>query len=144
MPLYNIYHPVGAYTAADKAEFAKRIVDTYKNVIPRFYVVVLFSEITKDDFFIGGVAHDKFVRIRCDHFARHQVGPTRNSHFEPDQWMDSFEKSIAPFVGDRGYDWEVHYGQTAREMWRVQGMKPPEARSEEENLWIKENRAVPF
>jgi hypothetical protein len=27
MPLWNIYHPVGAYTAEDKQEMARQIVD---------------------------------------------------------------------------------------------------------------------
>lgn len=144
MPLYNIYHPVGAYTTEDKAEFTKRIVDIYPNNIPRFYVVILFHELAKEDFWVGAVSHDKFVRIRCDHFARHTVGPDRNAVFGADHLMDRLEKSIAPFVKDRGYDWEVHYGQTPRELWRVQGMKPPAAGSEAEDLWIKENRAIPF
>ena len=40
MPLWNIYHPVGAYTAEEKQEMARRIADIY--IIPRFYVGVLF------------------------------------------------------------------------------------------------------
>jgi phenylpyruvate tautomerase PptA (4-oxalocrotonate tautomerase family) len=144
MPLYNIYHPVGAYTTKDKAEFAKSIVDAYNNVIPRFYVGIIFQEIPKDDFYMGAVAKDKFVRIRCDHFARHQTGAEANSDFGADKWMAKIEKAIAPFVRDRGFDWEIHYGQTPRELWRVQGMKPPAAQSTAEDLWIKQNRAVPF
>ena len=69
MPLWNIYHPVGAYTAEDKQEMAKRIVDIY--IIPRFYVGVLFHEQPKESFFMGGEPRDDFVRIRLDQFARH-------------------------------------------------------------------------
>jgi phenylpyruvate tautomerase PptA (4-oxalocrotonate tautomerase family) len=144
MPLYNIYHPVGAYTAGDKAEFAKRIVDTYNKVIPSFYIGILFHEIPKDDFLMGAEPRDNFVRIRADHFARHHFGPKPDSHFDTDHWLDLIEQAIAPFVRDRGYDWEIHYDETPRELWRIQGMKPPAARSEAEKLWIRENRAVPF
>jgi phenylpyruvate tautomerase PptA (4-oxalocrotonate tautomerase family) len=143
MPLYNIYHPVGAYTAEDKAEFAKRIVDTYGDSIPRFYVGVIFHEIAKDEFYMGAVARDNFVRLRCDHFARHHVAEA-NGKLTADEWMTKIEASIAPFVRDRGYDWEIHYGETPRELWRVQGMVPPAAHSDLEKQWIKENRAVPY
>jgi len=144
MPLYNIYHPVGAYTSSEKAAFAKAIVDTYGTVIPRFYVGVLFHEIPKDDFYMGAVAKENFVRIRADHFARHQVGDNKDSGFGADQWMETIENAIAPFIRDRGFDWELHYGQTPRELWRVQGLKPPKANSEAERVWVKENRATPF
>ena len=56
MPLWNIYHPPGAYTAEDKLEMANRIADIY--IIPRFYVGVLFHEQPKDSFFMGGVSRD--------------------------------------------------------------------------------------
>ncbi|WP_459574641.1 tautomerase family protein, partial [Cupriavidus sp. 8B] len=69
MPLWNIYHPVGAYTAEEKKEMANRIADIY--IIPRFYVGVLFHEQPKDSFYMGGEARGDFVRIRLDQFARH-------------------------------------------------------------------------
>ena len=69
MPLWNIYHPVGAYTPEDKQEMATRITDIY--TIPRFYVGILFHEQPKDSFFMGSVPRGDFVRIRLDHFARH-------------------------------------------------------------------------
>jgi Putative oxalocrotonate tautomerase enzyme len=78
-------------------------------VIPRFYVGVLFHEIPKDDFYMGAVAKENFVRIRADHFARHQVGDNKDSGFGADQWMEKIEKAITPFIRDRGFDWEIHY-----------------------------------
>ena len=140
MPLYNIFHPVGAYTAEDKEQFAINIVDAYGGLLPRFYVGVLFHETAKDAFFMGGVGQDKFVRIRADHFARHIMGETKNGPSTADQWMEKIGKAIDPFVRDRGYDWEIHYGETPRELWRIQGIKPPEPDSEAKKLWIKENR----
>ena len=39
MPLWNVYHPVGAYSAQDKQVFAERITKLYTNIpIPKFYV----------------------------------------------------------------------------------------------------------
>jgi len=67
MPLWKIHHPVGAYTAADKKEFAEAITRVYEAVpIPKFYVVVLFEEVAADSFYVGGDSHDRFVRINID------------------------------------------------------------------------------
>lgn len=57
MPLWNIYHPVGAYTEDDKHAFAKRVTDLY-GMLPKFYVDVIFQEISKDSFYIGGEPRD--------------------------------------------------------------------------------------
>jgi len=49
-------------------------------------------------------------------------------------------KSIHPFVRDRGLDWEIHIDDTPRDQWTVQGMRPPDSGSDEEKRWIRENR----
>ena len=49
-------------------------------------------------------------------------------------------KSIHPFVRDRGLDWEIHIDDTPRDQWTIQGMRPPDSGSEEEKRWIRENR----
>ena len=39
MPLWKIYHPVGAFTAEDKHAFAQTITDLYAKLpLPKFYV----------------------------------------------------------------------------------------------------------
>ena len=39
MPLWKVYHPVGAYTREDKHALSKRITDVYAEVpLPKFYV----------------------------------------------------------------------------------------------------------
>jgi branched-subunit amino acid ABC-type transport system permease component len=49
-------------------------------------------------------------------------------------------KSIHPYVRDRGLDWEIHIDDTPRDQWTIQGMRPPDSGSEEEKRWIRENR----
>ncbi|WP_233838552.1 tautomerase family protein [Paraburkholderia sp. ZP32-5] len=138
MPLWNIYHPVGAYTAEDKQEMATRITDIY--TIPRFYVGILFHEQPKESFYMGAVARDDFVRIRLDHFARH----ISNDSEWTAGWLKKADAAIAPFVRDRGYHYELHVGETPRELWMIDSIRPPRPNSEAEKEWKLENRAAPF
>ena len=76
MPLWKVYHPVGAYTAEDKKGLAERITSVYASVpIPKFYAVIIFEEIPAGSCFVGGERHDKFVRFRIDQIARTIPGP---------------------------------------------------------------------
>lgn len=43
-----------------------------------------------------------------------------------------------------GYDWEYHIDETERRLWKVKGLYAPPFGSEEENMWAKENKAVPW
>jgi phenylpyruvate tautomerase PptA (4-oxalocrotonate tautomerase family) len=138
MPLWNIYHPVGAYSAQDRQEMARRITDIY--IIPRFYVGVLFHEQPKDSFFMGGEARDNFVRIRLDHFARHISTDVEWTA----AWLKKADAALAPFIQQRGYDYELHVGETPRELWLIQGMRPPRPDTEAEKRWKSENRPTPF
>ena len=48
---------------------AEGITNVYK-VLPKFYVVVVFIDVDKDSFYIGGKPNDRFVRINSQHLAR--------------------------------------------------------------------------
>jgi phenylpyruvate tautomerase PptA (4-oxalocrotonate tautomerase family) len=135
MPLWHIYCPEKAYSAEDKCAFATRITDLYAEVgLPRFYVSVVFHELSKDSFFIGGEPTNDFVRIWIDYIAR-SPSPERRQW-----WLETINNMLNPFVRDRDYRWEIHIDQTPIDFWNVQGMKPPDAGSEAEKRWVKENR----
>jgi len=71
MPLHRIFHPPSAFSSADKQALSERITTLYTDVgLPAFYVVVLFTPIEKDSFYVGGKSTDKFVRIVVQHLAR--------------------------------------------------------------------------
>ena len=71
MPLWHIYCPENAYSAEDKCTLATRITDLYADVgLPRFYASVVFHELPKNSFFVGGKATNDFVRIWIDQIAR--------------------------------------------------------------------------
>jgi phenylpyruvate tautomerase PptA (4-oxalocrotonate tautomerase family) len=137
MPLWKIYHPEGAYTAEDKAGLSKRITELYA-VLPKFYVVVIFQEVPRGSVYVGGKAQDNFIRLVVDHIAR-RLPDDRKSF-----WLDKTKAAIAPFVGDRGYDWELHIDETPFDLWLIQGYRPPQPNSEDEKRWALENRPSPL
>jgi phenylpyruvate tautomerase PptA (4-oxalocrotonate tautomerase family) len=140
MPLWKVYHPVGAFTAEDKKALAKRVTDVYASVpIPKFYVVFIFEEIAKDSCFVGGEVHDRFIRFKIDQIARTVPGPVLR-----EWWIRTLDAVIAPFVKDRGYDWEVSIDETPCDLWSLQGELAPPFESVAEKRWVKENRASAY
>jgi phenylpyruvate tautomerase PptA (4-oxalocrotonate tautomerase family) len=139
MPLWNIYHPVGAYSAEDKQNLAERIAVMCYGPLPKFYVGVLFQEVAKGSFLMGAKSVDNFVRIKADHIAR-----TLPSVEAKQKWMARAEEAIAPYIKQRGYDWEIHVDETSPDLWSIQGLRPPVANSEAEKRWKEENRPSPY
>ena len=102
--MHRIYTAQGLYTPAEKHALAKGITGIYGRPavgLPAFYVVVLFIDLPKDSYFIGGEPNDAFVRFNVQHIAR---------HFNRDQkleFMRAYEEIIKPFTANKGLDWEV-------------------------------------
>jgi len=69
MPLHRFYVPPNLYSAEDKAAIAEAITEVYPR-LPAFYVVVLFINIDKESYFVGGRRNESFVRIAVQHVAR--------------------------------------------------------------------------
>ena len=140
MPLWKVYHPVGAFTAEDKKKLAKQVTEVYASIpIPKFYVVFIFEEVAKDSCFVGGEPHNKFVRFKVDHIARTLPGPVIR-----EWWTRTLDDVIAPFVKDRGYDWEISIDETPFDLWSLQGELAPPFESVAEKRWVKENKASPY
>ncbi|KAJ7575764.1 putative oxalocrotonate tautomerase [Mycena floridula] len=100
--------------------------------MPSFYVVVIFIDVPKTNYFVGGQKTDSLVRFVVHRVARHIDGDADKRNF-----MDKCETVLAPFTKDKGVDWE-------RVLWNENGMAPPSSGTEEEKLWKMENRAVPY
>jgi len=121
VPFWKVYHPVGAFTAEDKRALSQRITELYRG-LPKFYVIVVFQEVAPESFYMGGEEAHNFVRIWVDHIAR---------SFPPDakklkaKWMGWAEKALAPYIKDRGRNWEIHIDETPFDLWHIQGMPPP-------------------
>lgn len=140
MPFWKIYHPVGAFSAEDKQELSKRITGLYRG-LPRFYVIVVFQEVSPDSFFMGGEPAHNFVRIWVDHIARSFPKDAKEMKAK---WLGRAEKALAPYVAERGRDWEIHIDETPFDLWQVQGLAPPPPNSEHERRWTEENRPSPY
>jgi phenylpyruvate tautomerase PptA (4-oxalocrotonate tautomerase family) len=105
MPLHRIYHPTSAFTPADKEALSEHITALYTaGGLPAFYVVVLFIPIEKDSFYVGGKSTDNFIRIVSQHLARQIPDAETKKKF-----MEKFENVLAPFIKEKGFDWEVKF-----------------------------------
>jgi phenylpyruvate tautomerase PptA (4-oxalocrotonate tautomerase family) len=132
MPLWKVYQ--------DKKEFAEKVTEMYsRSPIPKFYVVMIFEEVAADSVYVGGVSNGKFVRFKLDHMARTLPTPILR-----EWWVKAVDQLIAPFVRDRGYDWEVTIDELPADLWSLQGEIPPPFESHAEKRWVKENQASPY
>jgi phenylpyruvate tautomerase PptA (4-oxalocrotonate tautomerase family) len=140
MPLWKVYHPTGAFSTEDKQELSERITSIYARIpIPKFYVVLIFEEVAKGNCFVGGKRNDKFVRFRVDHIARTLPGPIIR-----EWWVRTIDEFIAPYVKERGFDWEVSIDETPFDLWSLQGELPPPFESVAEKRWVEENKASSY
>jgi len=138
MPLWKIYHPEGAFSIEDKTAISGRITEIYRN-LPKFYVGVVFQEVPKSSFFIGGEAADDFVRIWVDHIARQFNDEELKGRF-----LAGVNQALSPFISDRGLRWEMHVDETPFSLWLIQGYRPPLPSSEAEKRWRAENRPTAY
>ncbi|MET9445590.1 tautomerase family protein [Streptomyces cinerochromogenes] len=141
MPLWTIYHPPGAYTPQQKQQFSADITGFYTRYgnLPAFYVVTVFQEIDADSFYIGGEPSATSVRIKADHIAVHTDDPDTRV-----RTRQILARILAPHTTDRGLYCEFHIDETPRDLWVLDGMAPPPLKSEAHQLWVQENRPVPY
>ncbi|OZJ04313.1 hypothetical protein BZG36_03169 [Bifiguratus adelaidae] len=140
MPLHRIYHPKGVFSEDDKRQISQRLTKMYTDVgLPPFYVVVVFLPSESEDLWVGGEKNDHFVRIVSQHLAR--TMPTDDVKVNA---MDRIDEAFAPFVKDRGLEWELHIEEVERDLWRENGLVPPMPGTEAEKLWVKHNKPVPY
>jgi phenylpyruvate tautomerase PptA (4-oxalocrotonate tautomerase family) len=136
MPLWTIHHSPGVFSQSDKQQLAANITAHYEKIgLPRFYVMTVFSEISPDDFFVGGEAISTGVRIVIDHIARHaadQAGRQRTA-----QWIKSM---LTPFLDTHpDLHWEFHVDDTSEDLWMINGIVPPPGGSPAEKHWAVTN-----
>jgi len=139
MPLWKIYHPEGAFSPEQKQDIAQTITGLYAPRLPKFYVGVVFQAVAADAFFVGGEPATNFVRIWVDHIARTLPNAEARTW-----WVNHCVKTLAPFIGDRGFDWEFHIDETSYDLWAINGMRPPLPDTEDEKRWKVENRPSPL
>ncbi|KFA70126.1 hypothetical protein S40285_06611 [Stachybotrys chlorohalonatus IBT 40285] len=143
MPLWTIYHPTEAFAEVETRQaFATKITSFYTAIgLPPFYVVVNFITVPKSFAWVGAEQPtNTFIRITISHLAA-RVPEDTGTHYE---LTASLERIMKPFIADKGYDYEYHIDQSERELWRINGFIPPPLQSEEEKVWARLNKAVPY
>lgn len=141
MPLWRIYHPEGSFTAEDRKGLAQAITESNHHFvhIPKFYVNVFFHEMPAGSMFVGGEVTTNFIRIVTDTIAVAMTSPEMRAAA-----MEGTEAFLEPFIKAKGYDWELHFDETPRDLWRVQGLIAPEQGTEAAELWFRENKPIPY
>jgi phenylpyruvate tautomerase PptA (4-oxalocrotonate tautomerase family) len=140
MPLWVLYHSPGAFSPEEKKDLAQKLTKVYYR-FPDFYVNVVFLEIPPGDFFIGGEVRPEGVHITIRHAARH-LG--KEDQAVRDEWIGRFDAVLTSFFSEKNLDWEYSVEDVPRELWKINGIFPPELGSEEEKVWAKAKRAVPL
>jgi hypothetical protein len=148
MPLWIISHPEGTFTDNDsKSAFSKDITKIYTDKIslPAFYVVVQFIKMAEGDVWVGGAINEgdkPFIRVVIEHTAVNVPAEAEDAVYRTTcQWVDN---AMKPHIADKGYDSEYHISENDRRLWKINGLIPPPWKSEEEKLWIKANKALPW
>lgn len=140
MPLHRIFHSPGAFSVEDKKAISERLTSMYTGAgLPAFYVVVIFIPVDEGSFFVGGQPSSNFVRIVSQHVARQARTPAEKA-----ATVERLEAAFAPHIKERGFNWELHIEEHDRELWRENGLVPPQPHTEAEKTWVKLNAAVPY
>lgn len=146
MPLWQIYHPPGTFEDnATKQAFAEDITKIYTAVgLPAFYVVTHFNKMDNSNVYLSGkpsAENEKpFVRVVITHIAV-RLPDTDAAYLQMTSRLDVVMKA---HLLDKGYDFEYHVDETERRLWKINSLIPPPFKSEEERVWVKENRPVPY
>ncbi|KAJ5363734.1 uncharacterized protein N7496_009447 [Penicillium cataractarum] len=140
MPIWYINHSPNILSAAEKQQLAKSITNIYaSNGLPAFYVQVHFIEDAPGTAFIGGEIHAKFAGITIYHLARAFKSDETKQRF-----LSRVNEVLNPVFEPKGMDWEYFITEASRDLWRMNGLVPPEAGSEGEKEWVRVNRAVKY
>ncbi|KAI6195888.1 Tautomerase-3 domain-containing protein [Aphelenchoides besseyi] len=141
MPFHRFFHTPGTFSQADKDALGKQINDLYVSFgLPPFYVLVLFIPVEKKDFYVGGKQnHENFVRIGVQHIARQLA-----TYFMVEGFFKKYEAILAPYIKDRGLEYEIAIEECDPNLWRESGLVPPTSNSKAEKEWLRLNKAVPY
>ncbi|KAE8342965.1 putative oxalocrotonate tautomerase enzyme-domain-containing protein [Aspergillus arachidicola] len=117
MPIWSFKSSRGALSEQGKTDLVKDITRLDTNVgLPAFFVNVPFFEMGPTEMFVGGESGSNFVNLNI------------------------FDLIIERFKTN-GLDWEYFILDAMRQQWKINGMYPPLAGSEEKG-WVPLNRPV--
>ncbi|KAJ5617202.1 Tautomerase [Penicillium hordei] len=138
MPSWHIRHSPDTITAPEKEQLAKSITKLYVSYgLPAFYVQVHFIENIPGSSFVGGEPHPKSAALEIYHVARAFFTDEAKQRF-----LAAVDEILNPFFEPKGMEWEYFIIESSRDLWKINGLVPPQPGSEEEKKWAELNRAV--
>ncbi|PPJ56284.1 hypothetical protein CBER1_00741 [Cercospora berteroae] len=141
MPIWKIFHSPGIFEdATERHELAKSITDYYVVVgLPAYYVNVQFWPLPADRYFTGANPVSKTVFVEIIHIAR-RLDPT-NKQMRT-RMKNRMDKILKPYTIDRGIHLEYAIAEGAAELWRINGIDPPESFGPDEKEQAAHNKKL--
>ena len=136
MPLWDIHTSGSMFSPGEKQDLAKKITKIY-SILPPFYVRVRFTEDPLDSVFSGGEKETNLVHLQIYHLARHFQSTEQKIGF-----LKRVDAVLNPVMEAKGFDWEYTVNESPRDLWKMNGLVPPEANSDAEKEWHKANRPL--
>ncbi|KAL0781945.1 hypothetical protein CaCOL14_003280 [Colletotrichum acutatum] len=138
MPKWVFNCNAGVFTAAEKKQIAEGMTKLYTSVgLPAFYCHAHFIELTPENMYAGGETPKALTTVSIYHIARGFDTPQIEAFF-----FKALDDILRPILKPKGIEWESGIYEARRELWRINGLVPPETGSEMERKWAKENQAV--
>lgn len=138
MPEWDIHLSYPVLSQEEKQDLAKKITSIYVAAgLPPFYVQVRFHQVDAGAYFVGGEERNNFVGISMNHIARQLQDPEAKKRF-----LDKVDSILTPVFKAKGLDWEYFVTESPRDLWKINGLYPPESYSEDEVKWQELNRPV--
>ncbi|KXH62550.1 hypothetical protein CNYM01_01761 [Colletotrichum nymphaeae SA-01] len=138
MPKWTFNCNVGVFTAAEKKQIAEGMTKLYTSVgLPAFYCHTHFIELAPENMYAGGETPKALTTVSIYHIARGFDTPQVEAFF-----FKALDDILRPILKPKGVEWESGIYEARRELWRINGLVPPETGSEMEKKWAEENRVT--
>ncbi|KAJ3948512.1 uncharacterized protein N0V96_002767 [Colletotrichum fioriniae] len=138
MPKWVFNCNAGVFTAAEKKQIAEGMTKLYTSVgLPAFYCHTHFIELAPENMYAGGETPKALTTVSIYHIARGFDTPQVEAFF-----FKALDDILRPILKPKGIEWESGIYEARRELWRINGLVPPETGSEMEKKWAKENRVT--
>ncbi|KAJ5647839.1 Tautomerase [Penicillium lividum] len=142
MPLWKIYHGPGTLSTDEKTIIAKGATSFYaQRGFPSWYVNVLFFELNSTSFYTGGLPKSQTVGVEIIHIARHWDPTNKQAAVAIKNGVDAI---LGPFTTKKGLHLEFAVLEGPAELWRINGIDPPEAFGPDEQEQAEKNRQILF
>lgn len=138
MPVWDFKLSPNVLSPVEKAHLAQIITQLYvSHGLPAFYVQVHFFEEVPGTTFIGGRPHPNFAAVTILHLARAFTGDEAKQRF-----LTAVDHILNPIFEPKGADWEYFVLEGSRDLWKMNGLVPPNPGSEEEKEWARANKPL--